>query len=110
MAKDYEEALGTYTQWAEGFSPESVERALRDQVNLKRGQLNDGDEYSRTTPAGFSRRHYDKIRAERDDLDYREWNASTGFSGVNRWPAGPGVESEGQGRRRARREAIDEGF
>jgi hypothetical protein len=107
--------LGTYTQWAEAFSRKDLDRALADQALLRRSQLKDGNDYCRTTPAGHSRRAYDTIRAERDDLDYREWNSDTGYSGVNRWPTGPGitargVESPAQKRRRERKELLDDGF
>lgn len=107
--------LGTYTRWAEGFSEASLERALDDQRALRRGQMNDGDEYNRTTPAGLSESHYRKLRSDRDDLDYREWNEETAFSGVDRWPTGAGVQStgvqsEGQKRRRDRRDRLDDGF
>ncbi|MCA9514865.1 MAG: hypothetical protein KC635_07985 [Myxococcales bacterium] len=105
-----EEVLGTYAQWVAGYSPESVARAMHDQAALRRGQMNDGNEYNRTVPSGPSERHYDKLRTERDDLDYREWNSDTGFSGVNRWPTGPGMQTDQQKRRRAARKVIDEGF
>lgn len=102
--------LGTYARWAEGFSEASLTRALDDQRTLRRGQLNDGDEYNRTTPAGLSESHYRKLRSDRDDLDYREWNEESAFSGVDRWPTGAGVQSEGQKRRRDRRDRLDDGF
>ena len=108
-------SLGTYTLWAEGFSEASLQRALRDQATLKRGELNDGNDDCRYTRAQQTRRACDTLRAERDNLDYREWNEDTGFSGVTRWPEGPGmsangVQSEGDKRRRARRIALDDGF
>jgi len=110
MGSGAEEELGTYTQWAYGYEDSGVERAIEDQRTLRRGQMNDGDSFDRYTPAGPSERHYRKLRADRDDLDYREWNSDTGFSGVDRWPTGPGVQSEGQKRRRARMAELDDGF
>ena len=110
MGSGKAEELGTYTQWAYGFSEASLERALDDQRTLRKGQLNDGDAYTRTTPSGPSESNSRKLRADRDDLDYREWNSDTGFSGVDRWPTGPGVQTEGQQRRRARRVLLDDGF
>jgi len=111
--------LGTYTQWAEAFSKGDLERALKDQAMIRHAQLKDGNDYTRTTPSGLTQRAYDVVRADRDDLDYREWNSDTGFSGVNRWPKGPGmvgqgpgrgVQTEGEIRRRARKEQLDDGF
>lgn len=114
--------LGTYTQWAEAFSKKDLERALRDQALIRHAQLKDGNDYTRTTPSGLTQRAYDVVRAERDDLDYREWNSDTGFSGVNRWPKGPGMvgqgpvrqvrgaQTEAEIRRRARRDQLDDGF
>jgi len=115
MSNEFDDTLGIYTQWAEGFSRTSLRHALKDQVVLARGQLNDGDEAQRYTPAGRSESEYDTVRATRDDLDYREWNEDTGYSGVTRWPQGPGmagngIESENQKRRRARKEQLDNGF
>lgn len=108
-------SLGTYTQWAEGFSKASLDRALRDQVVLKHGELNNGNDDCRYTRAQQTKQACDTLRAERDNLDYREWNADSGFSGVTRWPEGPGmsangVQTEGQKRRRARRVELDDGF
>jgi hypothetical protein len=109
-----DETLGTYTQWAEAFSKRELDRALADQAIIQRAQLNDGNDLCRSTPSQPSKRAYDTIRAERDDLDYREWNSDTGFSGVNRWPKSPGMargaENEGQRLRRARKELLDDGF
>lgn len=111
--------LGTYTQWAEAFSKKDLDRALKDQALIRHAQLNDGNDYCRSTPSGLTKRAYDTVRTERDDLDYREWNSDTGYSGVNRWPKGPGmvgqnvgrgIETEGQISRRTRRELLDDGF
>jgi hypothetical protein len=107
--------LGTYTQWAEAFSKKDLDRALRDQALIHRAQLNDGNDYCRTTPSGLTRSAYDNLRAGRDDLDNRDWNSDTGFSGLNRAPQGPGmvgrgVETTHQKKRRARRELLDDGF
>jgi hypothetical protein len=116
MATRYDEKLGTYTQWAEAFSREGLERALRDQANIRHGQLNNGNEHTRYTPAQGDRRTCDTVRAGRDDLEFRDWNSEHGFSGASRPMNGPGsvgmagTESEGQHRRRRRREVIDEGF
>lgn len=110
MGSGAEEELGTYTQWAYGYEESGVERALDDVRTLRKGQLNDGDSYTRTTPSGPSESNSKKLRADRDDLDYREWNSDTGFSGVDRWPTGPGVQSEGQKRRSARKAQLDDGF
>ncbi len=108
-------SLGTYTQWAEGFTPASLDRALRDQVVLKHGEMNNGNDDCRYTRAQQTKQACDTLRSERDNLDYREWNADSGFSGVTRWPAGPGMsangaQTEGQKRRRARRVELDDGF
>ena len=102
--------LGVYGEWATGFSEASLDRALRDQQILRRGQLRDGDEYARYAPNQPSPSASTVIRATRDDLEFREWNEETGFSGVDRWPDAPGVQSPGQKRRRQRRDQIDEGF
>ena len=115
MAKTDEPSLGTYTQWAEGFSKKSLDRALRDQAVLRHGQMNAGNDDCRYTPAQDTKSTCDKMRAQRTDLDYREWNADTGFSGVTRRPAGPGMTgngalTEGQKRRLDRRNEIDDGF
>ena len=99
-----------HSRWATGTSPESLDRAMKDQARIARRRLNDGDSHTGYTEAHFSRRYYDVVRYHRDDLDYREWNAETGFSGVNRWPTGPGTESDGQARRRKRRLELDDGF
>lgn len=115
MATRYDDELGTYTQWAEAFSRKGLETALRDQALIHRGQLNDGNEYTRYTPAHLTQRACDVVRAERDDLEFRDWNSEHGFSGASRERAGPGMvgrgqESARQVERRARRKAIDEGF
>ncbi len=110
MTDDIRDSLGTYVRWAEGFTPDSLERSLEDLATLRRGQLSDSDEYQRTTPAGPTERHYRKLRADRDDLDFREWNSDTGYCGVHRWPSAPGVCTQHQQRRRHRRQEIDEGF
>lgn len=113
MATRYDDELGTYTQWAEAFTKQGLERTLRDQAHIRRGQLNDGNEYTRYTPAQGTERACDTVRADRDDLEFRDWNSEHGFSGASRELPGPGtvgMESEGQRRRRRRREAIDEGF
>ena len=102
--------LGTFQKWAQGANPQSLERALADQRVLRRGQLNDGNVFSRTTPAGLTESTFQKLRSDRDDLDYREWNTESAFMGVDRWPSAPGVQSEGQKRRRARAEHLDDGF
>lgn len=109
--------LGTYTLWAEAFSSQELTKRLNDQAQLKRGQLCDGNNFTRTTPAGLSRRAYDNVRANRVDMDNREWNSDTGFSGVNRWPKDPGMQGQGQGvqtpaeiRRRKVVERLDDGF
>ena len=99
-----------HSRWASATSSESLERAMRDQATIARRRLNDGDTHTGYTQAHFSRRYYDVVRCHRDDLDYREWNASTGFSGVNRWPTRPGLETESQARRRRRRAELDDGF
>jgi hypothetical protein len=108
------EGLGTYTQWAEAFSKRDLDRALSDQAIIARSQMNEGNDHCRSTPSQPSKRAYDKIRTERDDLDYREWNSDTGFSGVNRWPKAPGIgrgaETERQREHRARKEILDDGF
>jgi hypothetical protein len=109
------EALGTYTQWADGFSRKSLRAALRDQAIIQRGILNGESDLSRYTPSGRSEAEYDNLRATRDDLDYREWNEETGYSGVTRRPAGPGMvghgaRTEADKRRAARRQQLDDGF
>lgn len=115
MAGRYEEELGTYAKWAEAFSRQDLDRALRDQAILHRARLRDGNEDARYTPSQGSQRACDTVRAERDDLDYREWNSDTGFSGVSRWPSAPGMlgrgqQSELQKKRRARKDLLDDGF
>jgi len=115
MATRFDDELGTYSQWAEAFSQTSLERALGDQVLLRRGQLQDGNSYDRYAPSQPTERACTVLRAGRDDLEFRDWNSSGGFSGASRRRHGPGMfghgqESEGQQRRRARLEAIDDGF
>lgn len=115
MATEYDQKLGTYAQWADGFSRTSLRQALKDQVLIQQGRLNNGNDDGRTTPSGRTREEYDALRSSRDDLDYREWNEDTGFSGVTRRPQGPGmaangVRSESEKLRQARREKLDEGF
>ena len=115
MAGRYEEELGTYSQWAEAFSKQGLDKALRDQALLHRAQLRDGSDSARYTPSQGNQRACDKVRSERDDLDNREWNSDTGFSGVSRWPSAPGMlgrgqESDAQKKRRARKDLLDDGF
>ncbi len=114
MTQRFDDELGTYTRWAEAFSREGLEKTLKDQAVLRRGMMRE-DHVCRVTPSQPSRRAYDAIRATRDDLDNREWNADTGFSGVTRGPTGPGmvghgVETDGQQRRRATIARLDDGF
>jgi hypothetical protein len=103
-------------RWSTGTSDKSLDRALSDQAILARGKLNDTDDDARYTPAGLSTSHYDALRMDRDDLDFREWNQDTGFSGVGRWPKAPGVAGQAGAttaseRRRLRRKLeLDEGF
>ena len=118
MSTRYDDELGTYSQWAEGFSNKGLESVLRDQVIIRRGQLNDGNDYTRYTPAQGSKSACDTVRAERDDLEFRDWNSEFGFHGASRPKPGPGMvgrrgpgaESDGQARRRARRAEVDDGF
>jgi len=115
MATRYDEELGTYTQWAVAFSAKGLERALRDQAIIRRGQLNDGNDYTRYTPAQPTQRACDTTRVERDDLEFRDWNSDNGFAGASRPTPGPGMlgrgqESDGQKHRRAKREQMDDGF
>lgn len=104
------------SRWMKATSPESLERAAADQRRLAHGRMNHQPGAAPYTQAGLSREHYDALRYRRDDLDYREWNAATGFSGVDRWPTGPGMAGQsgtvttGERRRRARRAEIEEGF
>ena len=104
-------------RWATGTSQESLERSLEDVEILTRSRLKASDSETRYTPAGLSKSHYDTLRMDRDDLDYREWNEETGFSGVDRWPSGPGMEgtdsahlTESERRRRRKRIELDDGF
>ena len=99
----------SYERWMTGTTPESRERAVQDQRQLNQGKVREGA--ARTyTRAGFSRSNCDQLRRDRDDLDYREWMSETGFSGLKRRHQGPGVETEGQQRRRQRLRDLDEGF
>lgn len=104
-------------RWSTGTSDQSLNRALSDQVILNQGRMKASDSETRYTPAGLSRSHYDALRTDRDDLDNREWNDATGFSGVNRWPDAPGmagqepVQMSASERRRNRiRNEVDDGF
>ena len=99
----------SYERWMTGSSDASRERAVQDQRRLKQGQLRSGDAPTYTR-SGFSRSYCDQLRRDRDDLDYREWMSDTGFSGLGRRHQGPGVETEGQVRRRQRLRELDEGF
>jgi hypothetical protein len=104
-------------RWATGTSQESLERSLKDVEILRRGRLKASDSETRYTPAGLSKSHYDTLRMDRDDLDYREWNEETGFSGLNRWPSDPGMGetepehlTESERKRRRKRIELDDGF
>jgi hypothetical protein len=97
-------------RWASGTSAKSVTRAVDDQARLIKGRLNAGNASTRYTEAGLSKSHYDQLRYQRGDLDFREWNASTGFSGIDRRPTGPGMPQEGTRRRGGPRVRIDDGF
>ncbi|MCC6622138.1 MAG: hypothetical protein IT385_12820 [Deltaproteobacteria bacterium] len=109
------ETLGTYTQWAEAFNRKSLRAALKDQALIQRGIMNGASDDARYTPAGRSEQEYTTLRATRDDLDYREWNEETGYSGVTRRPAGPGMvghgaRTEAEKRRAQKRKQLDDGF
>lgn len=102
---------------ATATSDASLDRALRDQTVLRRGRLNATDDENRYTPSGLSRDHYDALRWERDDLDYREWMLAQGFNGLVRPPTTPGMKGQDAGsrtdaerRRDARRREVEEGF
>jgi len=116
MPTRYDDELGTYTQWAEAFSPKGLDKALADQAALHRGQLNDGNDHARYTPSQGTQRACDTTRAGRDDLEFRDWNSDAGFFGASRARMGPGMfgrgqESAGQQRRRAKlREVVEDGF
>ena len=126
MATRYDDELGTYTQWAQAFSQKDLETRLRDQAILHRGQLNDGNDNTRYTPAQPTMRAADTTRANRDDLEFRDWMGEFGFSGNKRTLHGPGMFGQGQpsgpsgiGRghetteqkhRRLRRETLEDGF
>lgn len=115
MPTRYDDELGTYTQWAEAFSPKGLDKALADQATLRRGQLNDGNDHARYTPSQGTQRACDATRAGRDDLEFRDWNSDAGFYGASRARKGPGMvgrgqESAGQQRRRAKLQEVDDGF
>ncbi len=115
MATRYDDELGTYAQWAFGFNPKDTEKRLRDQALIRRGQLNDGNDYTRYTPSQGTQSACDVVRADRDDLEFRDWNSEHGFSGASRALPGPGMygrgqESDGQKHRRLKRELLDDGF
>ena len=104
-------------RWSTGTSDSSLDRALRDQAILNQGRMKATDSETRYTPAGLSRSHYDALRMDRDDLDFREWNEETGYHGVDRWPTGPGMSgqeaestTEAERRRARLRREVDEGF
>ncbi|MCB9730241.1 MAG: hypothetical protein H6746_17355 [Deltaproteobacteria bacterium] len=99
-----------YARWASGTSDKSLARAIKDQARIIAGRLNATNATTRYTEAGLSRSHYDQLRYQRGDLDFREWNESTGFSGIDRRPTGPGMPEEGRRRRGAERKRIDDGF
>ncbi len=109
-----DEALGTYSEWAYGFDADDLRKRLTDQARIKAAQLKDGNEHTRTTPAGLTEAHYDTLRSGRDDLDYREWNTESAFNGKSRTPTGPGVPESGtaagERKRRARTAEVDDGF
>ncbi len=104
-----------YRRWMTG-NDRSLERAVTDlrRIIQARQRVNGGAD--RYTAAGLSRSHYDQLRHSRDDLDYREWNAATGFSGVTRGPTGPGMAGQAgaitpsDARRRRRLQELEEGF
>ena len=104
-------------RFATASSEASLDRALRDQTVLRRGRMSATDDESRYTPSGLSEEHYDALRRERGDLDYREWMASTQFSGLVRPPSLPGMagqkdgaQTEAERRRDALRRELEEGF
>lgn len=115
MPTRYDHDLGTYTQWAEAFTKKGLDRALHDQALIRRGQMNDGNDFVRYTPAQPTQSACDVWRADRNDLEFRDWNKEFGFSGNSRERSGPGMygrgqESEGQKQRRQQREQLDDGF
>jgi hypothetical protein len=97
-------------RWASGTSEKSLARAVSDQAQLIKGRMNAGNASTRYTEAGLSTSHYDQLRYQRHDLDFREWNASSGFCGIDRRPTGPGMPAEGKRRRGSERKRIDDGF
>ena len=97
-------------RWMVGTSEASVQRAAQDLQHRFRGRLHESNHDTRYTMSGLSKRHYAALRAHRDELDCRNWNAHTGYSGLSRGPTGPGVISDGQERRRNRSAEVDDGF
>jgi len=104
-------------RYATATSDASLDRALRDQTALNQGRMNATNDENRYTPSGLSRDHYDALRSDRDDLDYREWMASTQFSGLVRPPTLPGMagqqggaKTEAEERRDKLRREMEEGF
>ncbi len=97
-------------RWASGTSDESLSRAVNDQAKLVKGRMNAGNISTRYTAAGLLTSHYDQLRHQRADLDYREWNADTGFWGIDRRPTGPGMPAEGTRHRGPARRRIIDGF
>lgn len=103
--------------WATGSSDKSLRRALEDAARIEQGRLTQTDDEARTTPAGFSKERYDAVRSERDELDYKEWMDSAGFSGLRRAPEGPGLltveerkQAQAEARRARLRRELEEGF
>lgn len=97
-------------RWATGTSEQSLARAVNDQAKLVKGRMNAGNAATRYTEGGLLTSHYDQLRYQRSDLDFREWNAPTGFCGIDRRPTGPGMPSEGKRRRGPERKRLDHGF
>lgn len=110
------EPVDRYRRYMTGPSEGSLDRAVRDLRGIIRGRQRVDGGADRYTEAGLSRSHYDQLRHQRDDLDYREWNADTGFSGVTRQPDGPGMAAQAGAitpadmRRRLRRLELEDGF
>lgn len=111
------------SRYARAVSEAGLKRALDDQARLTRGRWNASNADSRHLPAGLSESHYQALRSDRDQLDSKEWNEHTGFSGCDRWPDDPGMPEAGddeqaadarrtarQLRRAQRRMEIDDGF
>ena len=104
------EKSDSWTRWASGTSDDSLGRATRDRAALERARLRLPAEESRPVLGGPLESQCRQLRGERSMLDYAEWNAAAGFSGLRRAPDVPGVTGAARRAPTGRAVERDEGF